>query len=262
MQVLEGSKINISVNAGNFFAYFYTELITKRKNSYWYCMEKTRPKIDSSWYEVLQDAFDHESFHQLKAFLTEEKKKHVIFPPGSQIFSAFDAAPFDHVKVVILGQDPYHGPGQAHGLCFSVNEGIAFPPSLINIFKELQQDIGMMPPKHGKLESWAQQGVLLLNTVLTVRQHEPESHKNKGWERFTDEVIRQVALKREHVVFLLWGNNAKAKIPLIDTSKHLVLTAAHPSPLSASRGFFGCRHFSKTNDYLIKNNIEPINWQL
>jgi uracil-DNA glycosylase len=225
-------------------------------------MATIEPKIEESWKALLSNEFQQPYFHSLKDFLIEEKKIHTVFPPGEHIFNAFNFTPFDQVKVVILGQDPYHGRGQAHGLCFSVNPGIPFPPSLVNIFKELKSDLGIMPPASGELSSWARQGVLLLNTVLTVRENTPESHKNKGWEKFTDSVIRLISEQKEHVVFILWGNNAKVKTQIIDTSKHCILTAAHPSPLSATRGFFGCKHFSKTNEYLISKNIQPIDWQL
>lgn len=225
-------------------------------------MASIEPKIEASWKNLLAEEFQKPYFIQLKYFLLEEKSKYAVFPPGDKIFNAFDLTPFDKVKVVILGQDPYHGRGQAHGLCFSVNPGIAFPPSLVNIFKELKSDLGIMPPASGELSAWAKQGVLLLNTVLTVRESTPESHKNKGWEQFTDYVIKEISDKKEHVVFILWGNNAKAKTQIIDSSKHCILTAAHPSPLSATRGFFGCSHFSKTNEYLKSKNIEPINWRL
>lgn len=220
------------------------------------------PKIEGSWRTLLSDEFQQPYFNELKNFLLEEKKNHTVFPPGDQIFNAFNLTPFQAVKVVILGQDPYHGRGQAHGLCFSVNTGIAFPPSLVNIFKEIKSDLGYMPPATGELSAWAKQGVLLINTVLTVRENTPESHKNKGWEKFTDRVITLISEQKEQVVFILWGNNAKVKTQLIDTSKHCILTAAHPSPLSATRGFFGCKHFSKTNEYLISKNIQPIDWQL
>lgn len=220
------------------------------------------PKIEKSWKEVLIDEFQQPYFKDLKQFLLEEKKHYSVFPPSNSIFRAFDLTPFNNVKAVILGQDPYHGKGQAHGLCFSVNKGIPFPPSLINIFKELNSDCGIKKPENGDLTSWAMQGVLLLNTVLTVRESSPESHKNKGWEFFTDSVIKHISNERNNIVFILWGNNAKAKLNIIDSSKHLTLTAAHPSPLSATRGFFGCKHFSKTNSYLIEKNIEPINWEL
>ncbi|MFM8806947.1 MAG: uracil-DNA glycosylase, partial [Sphingomonadales bacterium] len=189
-------------------------------------------------------------------------QKKIIFPAGKHIFNAFDHTPFQHVKVVILGQDPYHGPGQAHGLSFSVPAGVVPPPSLTNIFKELQRDIGLAIPSHGDLSGWARQGVFLLNASLTVRQGEPMSHAQIGWARFTDKVISTLSEKREKLVFILWGKFAKEKNTLIDATKHLILTAAHPSPLSAHQGFMGCGHFSATNQYLVKNGIDPIDWQL
>lgn len=192
----------------------------------------------------------------------EEKKKHIIYPPGSKIFSAFNFTTFPQVKVVILGQDPYHGPGQAHGLCFSVPDGVARPPSLLNIFKEINADLGLPVPKTGNLEKWAKQGVLLLNATLTVRANHAGSHQGKGWEQFTDYVIKTISDKKQEIVFLLWGNYAQAKEALIDTSKHHVLKAPHPSPLSASRGFFGCGHFSKTNILLTNAGKQAINWSL
>lgn len=199
---------------------------------------------------------------KLKEFLAEEKKSHTIFPQGSHIFNAFNTTPFDAVKVVILGQDPYHGSGQAHGLSFSVQSGVKIPPSLQNIFKELVDDMGCPYPKSGDLSGWAKQGVLLLNTLLTVRQGEPFSHKDHGWERFTDEVIRLISAQCENVVFILWGGPAQKKTSLIDAAEHLILKAPHPSPLSSYRGFFGSKPFSKTNAYLIHHGIEPISWCL
>lgn len=194
--------------------------------------------------------------------MTEEKKNFTIFPPGSLIFNAFNLTPFDQVKVVILGQDPYHDFGQAHGLCFSVMDGVPFPKSLINIFKELRDDVGFEIPMSGNLEKWARQGILLLNATLTVRAHQAGSHQNKGWETFTDQVIRNISNEKEGVVFLLWGNYARAKKVLIDSNKHFILETVHPSPLSAYNGFFGCKHFSKTNDILIQQGKTPIDWQL
>ncbi|MBO4581367.1 MAG: uracil-DNA glycosylase [Bacteroidales bacterium] len=220
------------------------------------------PQIEDSWKTVLNQAFAAPSFYSLKEFLLQEKKDKQVFPPGKLIFNAFNLTPFDKIKVVILGQDPYHDTGQAHGLCFSVPDGIAFPKSLINIFHELHNDIGCPIPQSGNLEKWAKQGVLLLNATLTVRAHEPASHQNHGWEQFTDSVISAISQQKENIVFLLWGNFAKAKIPLIDTGKHHILTAAHPSPLAASRGFFGCKHFSKTNQILVQHGITPIDWDL
>ncbi len=219
------------------------------------------PKIEESWKKVLQDEFQQPYFQELKHFLLEEKKTgKITFPPARQIFHAFELCGFEKVKVVILGQDPYHGQGQAHGLCFSVNKDVRIPPSLQNMYKELHDDIGMLIPTHGNLEHWAEQGVLLLNTTLTVQAKSPTSHAGKGWETFTDQVIRKISEGREGVVFLLWGNFAKSKQSLIDTSKHTVLTAPHPSPFSANSGFFGCKHFSKTNDILKKNGQEPVDW--
>ena len=211
---------------------------------------------------MLADTFQQPFFAQLKQFLLEEKSKYQIFPPGSLIFNAFNLTPLDKVKVVLLGQDPYHNTGQAHGLCFSVRNGIPKPRSLVNIFKEMQSDLGISFPNTGDLTPWAKQGVLLLNATLTVRAHQAGSHQHHGWEEFTDTVIRKISENREHVVFLLWGNYAQAKTPLIDESRHLVLKAAHPSPLSASRGFFGCRHFSKANEWLQQHGEAPIDWRL
>lgn len=219
-------------------------------------------RIDDSWKLHLSDEFESDYFSSLKDFLVEEKKKYRIFPPSSQIFAAFDHCPFDNVKVIILGQDPYHGSRQAHGLCFSVPDGVAMPPSLINIFKEIQNDLDIPFPKTGNLTPWTQQGVLLLNATLTVRADSAGSHQNKGWEKFTDRVIQILSDKKEHLVFFLWGNYAKAKKNLIDTSKHLVLEAVHPSPLSASRGFLGCKHFSSCNNWLIEKNLVPIDWKI
>ncbi len=220
-------------------------------------------KIHDSWKEVLKNEFTQPYFPQIVTFLrTEKEAGKVIYPPGSLIFNAFNTTHFDNVKVVLLGQDPYHGPGQAHGLCFSVQDGITPPPSLVNIYKELNTDVGVPIPKSGNLIKWAQQGVLMLNASLTVRANEPMSHSKIGWATFTDAVIRTVSEKKEHVVFLLWGKFAQEKASMVDASKHLVLRAAHPSPYSASNGFFGCHHFSKTNEYLVKNGIEPIDWSL
>lgn len=225
-------------------------------------MEVRRPDIDESWYRVLADQFESSYFADLKAFLVEEKRQYLVYPPGKLIFNAFNLTPFEKVKVVILGQDPYHGPGQAHGLSFSVPDGVPFPPSLLNIFKELRDDLGIPMSKSGNLEKWAREGVLLLNASLTVRSGQAASHAHHGWETFTDAAIRALSSERENLVFILWGNYAIAKETLIDTSKHLVLKSVHPSPLSASRGFFGCHHFSKTNDYLIEHGINPIDWNL
>lgn len=217
-------------------------------------------KIDASWKKVLAQEFEKDYFKKLSAFVHEEYRTHKIYPPAKLIFNAFDQCPFDQVKVVILGQDPYHGPGQAHGLCFSVNDGISFPPSLRNIFKELQQDVGKPIPTTGNLTNWARQGVLLLNATLTVRAGQAGSHQKKGWEQFTDAVIHQINAHKEHVVFILWGTYAIRKGEFIDKSKHLVLTSVHPSPLSASRGYFGNKHFSRTNAFLKQQELPPINW--
>jgi len=217
-------------------------------------------KIDASWKRVLQDEFEKPYFAQLTSFVRDEYKTKKIFPPGNMISSAFDHCPFDKVKVVIIGQDPYHNDGQAHGLCFSVNTGVDFPPSLINIFKEIERDLGKPMPTSGNLERWADQGVLLLNATLTVQAHSAGSHQGRGWETFTDAVIRKVAQEKEHVVFMLWGNYAQQKGAVVDGQKHLVLKSVHPSPLSAYRGFIGCGHFSTANNYLISNGLNPINW--
>ncbi len=218
-------------------------------------------KIDSSWYEVLRPQFEASYFAQLKEFLVAERSQHTCYPPGSLIFSAFDRTPFDKVKVVILGQDPYHEPGQAMGLCFSVPQGIRVPPSLVNIITEINADLGTDIPKTcGDLSGWAEQGVLLLNATLTVRAHQAGSHQKHGWEQFTDAAIQALSQQRSGIVFLLWGSYAIAKKSLIDTTKHYVLTAPHPSPLSAYRGFFGCRHFSQTNNLLIRQGQQPVDW--
>ncbi len=220
-------------------------------------------RIEDSWKNALAGEFGKPYFESLVRFLHEEKaagKK--IFPPGSQIFRAFELTPVSHVKVVILGQDPYHGAGQAHGMCFSVKRGVEPPPSLKNIFKELESDVGFKIPDHGELTYWAKQGVLLLNTVLTVREATPNSHKGKGWENFTDRVISELNKKDTPVVFLLWGANAKAKARIIDNPLHVKLETVHPSPLSAYGGFFGCKHFSKTNEILIASGQKPIDWQI
>lgn len=221
-----------------------------------------KPDIETRWYEVLKEEFESPYLAEIKRFLIEEKKKHIVFPPSQLIFNAFNLTPFDDVKVVILGQDPYHNVGQAHGLAFSVPDGIQKPPSLQNIFKELNQDLNIPIPMNGNLEKWAKEGVLLLNASLTVRAHEAASHAKIGWQRFTDAAIKALSDKRQNLVFILWGNYAIAKENLIDHNKHLILKTVHPSPLSASRGFFGCHHFSKTNEYLINHNIKPIDWSL
>lgn len=220
-------------------------------------------QIEETWKEALSHAFRQPYFKAIKAFLkTEKANGHVIYPPGKQIFNAFNTTPFHQVKVVILGQDPYHGPGQAHGLSFSVPDGVKPPPSLQNIFKEIQTDLNITCSGTGNLTPWAQQGVFLLNAMLTVRAKSPASHQKIGWQDFTNEVIRTLSQQREHLVFLLWGRFAQSKAELIDTEHHLVLTAAHPSPYSANNGFFGCRHFSKTNQYLTNHGQKPIDWSL
>lgn len=220
-------------------------------------------KIEESWKAILKQEFSKSYFQQIAAHLkTEKATKTVIYPTGSLIFNAFYQTPFHKVKVVILGQDPYHGIGQAMGLCFSVPDGIALPPSLQNIFKELHSDIGMSIPNTGNLIPWAKQGVFLLNAVLTVRANEAASHSKIGWTNFTDEVIKKISDERKNIVFLLWGKFAQEKQVLIDETKHTILKAAHPSPLSAYNGFFGCKHFSRTNEILVKNGIVPINWSL
>lgn len=225
-------------------------------------MQTIDPEIEEGWKSVLMDQFQSPYFRTLKDFLVEEKKKHTLYPPGRLIFNAFQRTPFDQVKVVILGQDPYHGKGQAHGLCFSVPPGIPQPPSLINIFKELYSDLGIPTPEHGNLEKWADQGVLLINATLTVRDGQAGSHQKRGWETFTNRVIELVSQEKSEVVFLLWGRFAQAKESLIDGTRHLILKAAHPSPLSAYHGFFGCRHFSLTNEYLEMQGKGGIDWRL
>lgn len=223
---------------------------------------KIDPKIDPSWKRVLSEEFAKPYMVELKRFLLKEKKRYKVFPPGDKIFNAYNTTPFDEVKVVILGQDPYHGINQAHGLAFSVLDGVPFPPSLQNIFKELVDDIGCPYPKTSNLTPWAKQGVFLLNTVLTVREAQANSHKEKGWERFTDATIKAISDKKEHVVFILWGRPAQTKAQLIDTTKHCIITSPHPSPLSAFRGFFGSKPFSRTNSCLKTYGFEPINWCL
>jgi uracil-DNA glycosylase len=225
-------------------------------------MTTLNPAIEDSWKAQLSDEFNADYFTQLKAFLLAEKQTQRVFPPGNKIFSAFNHTPFDKVKVVILGQDPYHGEGQAHGLSFSVPEGIAKPPSLVNIFKEINADLGLPIPTTGNLENWADQGVLLLNATLTVRANTAGSHQKRGWENFTDAAIKKLSDKRENLVFILWGRFAQNKEVLIDANKHLILKAAHPSPFSAYNGFFGCRHFSKTNEYLRSKGIGEIDWSV
>lgn len=220
-------------------------------------------QIAQSWKEVLQPEFDKPYFEQITQFLKAEKQAgKTIYPPGPFIFNAFNTTPFNEVKVVILGQDPYHNPGQAHGLSFSVPMGVPAPPSLVNMFKELETDLNLPRPNHGNLEKWAAQGVLLLNASLTVELNKPMSHSKIGWHYFTNSVIKTLSDKRDKLVFILWGGFAKSKMELIDTKKHYVLTAAHPSPLSAYNGFYGCRHFSKTNTWLQENGLSPIDWSL
>lgn len=217
-------------------------------------------KIEQSWKEQLASEFDKEYFKSLTDFVRQEYRSTTVYPPGSYIFNAFEHCPFDKVKVVILGQDPYHEPGQAHGLSFSVQDGIPYPPSLVNIFKELESDLGKPMPSSGNLLRWADQGVLLLNATLTVRAHLAGSHQNRGWETFTDAVIHKLADNRSHLVYILWGSYAQKKGAFIDASHNLVIKSAHPSPLAAYRGFFGSKPFSKANDYLIATGREPIDW--
>lgn len=217
-------------------------------------------KIEPSWQSALRDEFEKPYFHSLVNFVKEEYENHRIYPPGSQIFNAFDYCPFDQVKVVILGQDPYHGAGQANGLCFSVKPGVTVPPSLVNIFKEIKSDLGKESPPDGNLERWAHQGVLLLNATLTVRASEPGSHQKKGWESFTDAAIEALSQAKEDLVFMLWGAYAQRKGEVIDRTRHHVLDSAHPSPFSANRGFLGNKHFSQCNKYLVDKGISPIDW--
>ena len=217
-------------------------------------------RIEASWKDKLQEEFDKPYFETLTRFIHEEYKTQQIFPPANEIFNAFDKCPFHEVKVVIIGQDPYHNQGQANGLCFSVNEDVRIPPSLINIYKEINNDLGKAIPKSGNLERWSDQGVLLLNATLTVRSHSAGSHQGKGWEQFTDAVIDKLSKDCENLVFLLWGSFAQLKGQNIDANKHLVLKSVHPSPLSAHRGYFGNQHFSNTNNYLIQHNKKPIDW--
>ncbi len=217
-------------------------------------------RIEPSWKNRLGDEFEKPYFQTLIQFVRSEYKSSTIYPPGPEIFHAFDACPFDKVKVVVIGQDPYHGPGQANGLCFSVRDNVKMPPSLVNIFKEIQADLGKPFPATGNLERWSRQGVLLLNATLTVRASSPGSHQNKGWEAFTDAVIKHISEEKKNVVFLLWGAYAQKKGEIIDRNKHFVLMSAHPSPFSADRGFFGCKHFSKTNAYLKRHGLGEIEW--
>lgn len=218
------------------------------------------PQIETSWKDALKEEFRKPYFAELKKFLVSEKQNYTIYPEGKDIFNAFNHTPLDQVKVVIIGQDPYHGQGQAHGLCFSVQKGVKLPPSLKNIYKEIESDMGCKMGPDGDLTSWADQGVLLLNATLTVRAKQAGSHQKKGWETFTDQVIRCISDKKDHVIFLLWGRFAQEKASLIDTSKHYILKAAHPSPFSAHSGFFGCKHFSKTNQILEQSGEKPIDW--
>jgi uracil-DNA glycosylase len=218
-------------------------------------------RIEESWKQLLADQFSSEYFNKLTAFVREEYRKSKVYPPGKYIFNAFDLCPFDKVKVVIIGQDPYHNPGQAHGLSFSVPDGTQFPPSLINIFKEIKNDLGIETIRSGNLTRWALQGVVLLNAILTVTENQPGSHRNRGWEKFTDAVITRLSQQKSNLVFILWGKYAQDKGAGIDRSRHLVLESVHPSPLSASRGFFGNHHFSRCNQYLEDNGIEPVDWR-
>ncbi len=220
------------------------------------------PDLEPSWLAVLNPEFDKPYMQALRAFLVQEMRQHPIYPPGKEIFNALWLTPFDEVRVVILGQDPYHGAGQAHGLCFSVRRGVRPPPSLINVFQELRDDLDLPIPNHGDLSAWARQGVLLLNTALTVRARQPKSHADKGWEIFTDKIIEEINARREGVVFVLWGSSAGSKAPMIDRNRHLILRAPHPSPYSADRGFFGCKHFSKINAWLEARDQDPIDWRL
>jgi uracil-DNA glycosylase len=224
--------------------------------------QTTNLKIEESWLSALEDEFQKDYFQNLVAFVKEEYQKYTVYPAGKNIFAAFNHTPLPAVRVVLLGQDPYHGPGQAHGLCFSVPDGVEFPPSLKNIFKELQDDLGVEIPQSGNLTKWAKQGVFLLNATLTVRRGQAGSHQGKGWEEFTDQVIRTISDLRSGIVFLLWGSYAQKKEQLIDTNRHFVLKAPHPSPLSAHRGFFGSKHFSKTNNILSENGLSKIDWDL
>jgi uracil-DNA glycosylase len=217
-------------------------------------------KIEAGWKLHLAPEFEKEYFTRLAEFVKEEYRTKTVYPPGSLIFNSFNLSPFDKIKAVIIGQDPYHGPGQAHGLCFSVKEGVDFPPSLKNIFKEIESDLGIPVPNSGNLERWALQGVLLLNATLTVRAHTAGSHQKKGWEEFTDAVIEILNREKKNLVFFLWGAYAEKKGAVIDETKHLVLKSVHPSPLSASRGFFGNKHFSRCNSYLVEHGIDPVKW--
>lgn len=219
-------------------------------------------EIDSQWQEALKEEFQKDYYHELMAKVSEAYENNQVFPPANEVFNALNLTPLSQVKAVIIGQDPYHDVGQAHGLCFSVKPGVKVPPSLVNIYKELHDDLGCTIPKDGYLVKWATQGVLMLNTVLTVNAHEPNSHKGYGWEKFTDAIISKVNEEDRPIVFLLWGAPAQKKKKLLNNPKHLILEAPHPSPLSVYRGFWGCKHFSKTNEFLVNNGIEPIDWQL
>ncbi len=218
--------------------------------------------VTTDWNPILRSEFDETYWKQLQAFVAEERQRHIVYPPHEQVFAALHLTPYADTRVLILGQDPYHGPSQAHGLCFSVQHGVGIPPSLANIHTELRADLGIEPPGHGNLEAWARQGVLLLNATLTVRAGQAASHQGKGWETFTDQVIRAVNAKPERVVFVLWGASARKKKPLIDTTRHTIVESAHPSPLSASNGFFGSRPFSRANAALAEAGIEPVDWTL
>ena len=232
-----------------------------RGPGYLWAMTSVRPRLHESWLSRLEPEFASPWFQDLKRFLQEEKARGAtVFPPGPRIFAALDATPFDRVRVVILGQDPYHGPGQAHGLSFSVPPGIARPPSLMNIHKELLADLGIAIPRHGSLEAWAERGVLLLNSCLTVRAHEPASHQNRGWERFTDRIVELLAQREQPMVFILWGAFARAKTERVDLSRHGVIASAHPSPMSATKGFLGSKPFSRANAWLVEHGQDPIDW--
>jgi uracil-DNA glycosylase len=218
--------------------------------------------VTTDWNPILRGEFEQPYWNELQAFVAEERRCQAVYPPHDQVFAALHLTPYAHTRVLILGQDPYHGRGQAHGLCFSVQRGVGIPPSLANIHTELKSDVGVEPPGHGNLEAWARQGVLLLNATLTVRAGQAASHQGKGWETFTDQVIRAVNAKQQRVVFILWGSSARKKKPLIDTSRHAIIESAHPSPLSAHNGFFGSRPFSRANAALVEAGIEPVDWSL
>ena len=219
-------------------------------------------KLGGGWDELLQPVFDDEKYSKIREFLKQEYAQHTVYPDMYDLFNCFRYTPLSELKAVILGQDPYHEPNQAHGLCFSVKKGVTIPPSLVNIYKEIESDLGIKEPACGDLTKWAESGVLLLNTTLTVREHQANSHSKCGWAWFTDSVIKLISENTQNVVFILWGGNARSKVPLIDASKHLILQCAHPSPLSAYNGFFGCKHFSKANEYLIKCGKQPVDWDL